>query len=321
MGAILVLGTGLLAGMGLIALASGIVAVMALVLIEKSRLHALVKRLDDTELRAAARFAVMAAVVLPLLPRGPYGPLGGIRPRELWLLVLFFSGLSFAGYIARRAVGARHGYPLAGLLGGLVSSTSVALTFARASREARQTRTALAYGVVAASTVMFVRVAVATSVLNADLARSLLPYLWPPFVAGLVIVLTGWRYTHEEPKSVEAPSNPLQLGAALQMTIMFQTVLFVVDLTRRFWGDAGIVPSGFVLGLTDMDALTISMARGAASGIPLETAARAVATGTLANTVLKLVVAVAVGGGRFRRVVALSLAAIGLVVAVTLALH
>ena len=35
----------------------------------------------------------MALVVLPLLPSGPYGPWGGIRPRELWALVLFFSGL------------------------------------------------------------------------------------------------------------------------------------------------------------------------------------------------------------------------------------
>ena len=88
-----------------------------------------------TELEAAARFAVMAVVILPLLPEGPYGPAGGIRPRELWALVLLFAGLSFAGYIARRVVGAKHGYPVAGLLGGLMSSTSVTLAFSRASRD------------------------------------------------------------------------------------------------------------------------------------------------------------------------------------------
>ncbi len=76
----------------------------------------------------------MAVVILPLLPEGPYGPLGGIRPRELWLLVLFFAGLSFAGFIARRSVGPDRGFPVAGLLGGLVSSTNVTLTFARLSR-------------------------------------------------------------------------------------------------------------------------------------------------------------------------------------------
>jgi uncharacterized membrane protein (DUF4010 family) len=94
----------------------------------------MVARIDDVSLRAAMRFGVMALVVLPLLPSGPYGPLGGVQPRELWALVLFFSGLSFLGYVARRAVGPEYGYLATGLLGGLISSTNVTFTFARASR-------------------------------------------------------------------------------------------------------------------------------------------------------------------------------------------
>ena len=88
-------------------------------------------RIDDEEMRAAARFGVMAVVILPLLPEGPVGPWGGIRPRELWMLVLFFSGISFAGYIAQRMFGAGRGYPVAGLLGGVVSSTNTTFSFAR----------------------------------------------------------------------------------------------------------------------------------------------------------------------------------------------
>ena len=132
--ALIVLAAGLLAGLGSVRLASGIIAVLTLLLVEKSRLHALVQRIDDVGLRSGVRFAVMAFVVLPLLPEGPYGPLGGIRPREIWALVLFFSGLSFAGYVARRVAGPGHGYLVTGLLGGLVSSTNVTLTFARTSR-------------------------------------------------------------------------------------------------------------------------------------------------------------------------------------------
>ncbi|MGB7218745.1 MAG: MgtC/SapB family protein [Vicinamibacterales bacterium] len=320
-GAIVVLGTGALSGLGHITLASGIVAVTTLILLEKSRLHAFVERLDDEELRAAARFAVMAVVVLPLLPAGPYGPLGGVRPRDIWLLVLFVSGLSFAGYIARRAIGASRGYPLAGLLGGLVSSTNVTLMFSRASRDSRQARIPLAYGVVAACTVLFVRVAITVSVLNSSLAWTLLPYLGPPFVVGVLILATGFHDARHEPTHLDVPTNPLQIGAALQMAAMFQAVLFAVDLMRRFWGDAGVIVSGAVLGLTDMDALTIAMARGASSGIPLEVAARAVATGILANTALKLALAVVIGRARFRRVVGASLAAIGLAIGASLALQ
>ncbi|MGE3888009.1 MAG: MgtC/SapB family protein, partial [Vicinamibacterales bacterium] len=132
--ALVVVGAGAAAGLGQTEVASGIVAVTALLLLEKSRLHTWIARVDIQELSAAFRFAVMAVVVLPLLPAGPYGPFGGVRPRELWLLVLFFSALSFSGYLARRIVGASRGYPVAGLLGGMVSSTSVTLSFARFSR-------------------------------------------------------------------------------------------------------------------------------------------------------------------------------------------
>ena len=120
---------------------------------------------------------------MPLLPAGPYGPLGGVRPRELWVFVLFFSGISFAGYIARLFVGARHGYLVAGLLGGIVSSTSVTLSFSRASRrEDESVGRPLAYGVLAACTTLFVRVGAATAVLSLPLALRLLPLIAAPFL-------------------------------------------------------------------------------------------------------------------------------------------
>jgi uncharacterized membrane protein (DUF4010 family) len=118
--ALVVLSAGVLAGTGylvLASLASAIVAITTLLLVEKSWLHAMIARIDDAGLRAGVRFAVMAVVILPLLPDGPYGPFGGVRPRQLWLFVLLFSGLSFIGYVARRFVGSERGFPVSGLLG------------------------------------------------------------------------------------------------------------------------------------------------------------------------------------------------------------
>ena len=132
---------------------SGVIAVTVLLLVEKSRLHALVARIDDDEMRAAARFGVMAVVILPLLPEGPFGPWGSIKPRELWVLVLFFTALSFGAYVARRLVGPGRGYTLAGLLGGLISSTNVTFTFARLSRQEQALSRALAVGT--ATTIAF----------------------------------------------------------------------------------------------------------------------------------------------------------------------
>ena len=95
--ALLVLALGVLAGLGFLELVSGATAVMVLALSEKERLRELVSRIGTGELRAALQFAVLALVVLPLLPAGSYGPLGGMQPRGLWVVVLLFSGLNFAG--------------------------------------------------------------------------------------------------------------------------------------------------------------------------------------------------------------------------------
>lgn len=305
--ALIVLAAGVLAGTGRLALASGVIAITTLFLVEKSSLHALAARLDDEGLRAAARFAVMAAVVLPLLPAGPFGPWNTVRPREVWLLVLFFSGLSFGAYLARRAIGARRGYSVAGLLGGLISSTNVTFTFARASRAHPVLDLSLGIGAVAACTVFFVRVGVATLVLNPPLARVLMNYLLPPFVIGLVAFVLGQRASDRQASQAPAPQNPLQLVAALQMAALFQAVLIAVEIVRRAWGDVGIVVSGAVLGLTDVDALTFSMARGAGGELTLALAARGIATGLMANTCLKLAVALVIGAPRFRRVVGATL--------------
>ena len=297
--AFVAIAAGLLSGLGYTAVASGIIAITVLLLVEKSQLHALVARLGDEELRAVARFAVMAVVVLPLLPRGPYGPLGGVKPQELWLLVLFFTGLSFIGYIARRVVGPAHGYPLTGALAGVVSSTNATLTFARLSRIRQQPSGTLATGAVAACTVLFPRVLIATSVLDARVARALLPYLAAPFVIGLAMVAL-WLRTQDDsgPDGGEA-ANPLQVWPALQMAATFQVVLFAVALVRGWFGEGGLLATGAVLGLTDVDALTISMTRSASTGIPPDTAARAIAIGIVANSAMKVTIAGVLGDRGF----------------------
>ena len=316
--ALVVIAAGLAAGMGWLALASGVIAVCTLLLVEKSQLHALVGRIADEELRAAARFGVMAVVVLPLLPEGPFGPFGGIRPRELWLLVLFFTGLSFAGYLARRMFGAERGYPFAGLLGGIVSSTNVTFTFARLSRRERMLSGPLALGAVGACTMLFPRVAIAASVLNLSVAKALLPYLVVPFAVGIITLYLWWRTNTDAVGPADMPSNPLQIVPALQMAVVFQVVLFAVSGVRYFFGERGLLFSGAVLGLTDVDALTISMAQTAGAGVAAEVAARAIAAGILMNCLLKMGLAVALGSDQFRRVTSVTLAAMSVTLAVLL---
>ena len=316
--AFVVLLAGVIAGLHKLRLASATIALTTLLLVEKSKLHSMVERIDDASLRAAFRFAVMAVVILPLLPTEPYGPLGGIRPRQLWAVVLFFSGLSFAGYLARRSVGSHRGYPIAGILGGVISSTNVTFSFARTSRREAGIGIPLASGVLAACAVMCVRVIVATVVLNVAVAIRLLPYLVGPLAVAALIAWFGIR-KQKEPASDEVnTSNPLQFKMALQMVVLFQLVLFAVRWAQGTWGELGAFISAGVLGLTDIDALVVSMAKDTGAQLPAATAATAIAIGVLSNTLLKLAVGAIIGVKQFRRVVGIGLSAVAVACALSI---
>ncbi len=310
--AIAVVLLGATAGFGELRLAAAVGAVIVLVLREKSAIHHFVERLGEVELRAGLQFAALALVILPVLPAGPFGPLGGIRPRELWTVVLIVSGLNFAGYLARRVVGHSHGMVIAGMLGGLISSTAVSMTFSRQSRDAAIRAAPLALGVVGACTVLLPRLALLTLVLWPPLTLALLPFFLPPLLVGAALVWFGLRGAGagvEGPAPAEGRS-PLRLGSAILLALGFQAVLMVMSLVRDRFGDVGVLASSALLGLTDMDALTLSMSRLAADeGVRL--AATAMAVGVLANTVLKLSVVMALGAGVFRRRAAMGLLALG----------
>jgi len=297
--AVVVIGAGIVAGIGQVQLSAAITTLTVLLLAEKPRLHAFVTRLDEPIMVAAARFAVMSAVILPLLPEGPFGPGPGFRPRGLWILVLLFSGLSFVGFIAQRARSSV-GYPLAGLLGGLVSSTSVSLTFARLSALQPQHTPALAAGTVAASTVLFIRVAVVVAILNRALLPQLAGYLLAPCLAALVALALTWRSVRDTKEQPTALRNPLKLQDSLEMALLFQLVLYGVFYMKAWVGDVGVMASGFVLGLTDVDALTLSMTRSVDAQLSVDLACRAIAIGIVANSLMKAVIALVIGSPRFK---------------------
>jgi uncharacterized membrane protein (DUF4010 family) len=311
--ALVVLALGVMAGLGERAMASAGAALLVLALAEKSRVQRWLALVDEQELRGALQFAVLALVVLPLLPSGAYGPYDAIRPRELWTVVLLFSGLNFLGYIARRVVGSERGYGVTGLLGGLVSSTAVTLHFSRQSRVEPAYAEALGLGVVAACTVLVPRVLVVSTLLQSGVGLAVLPYLVPPFVVGAgVVALVLWRARrrgpdnpretgeHPLPELSEA-RNPLGLIRSLQMAVAFQAVLLALAWVQAEIGMPGVLATAAALGLTDVDALTLSMSRLGADVALQPLAATAIGVGVLSNTALKLVLTLVLGAPAFRR--------------------
>ena len=115
--------------------------------------------------------------------------------------------------------------------------------------------------------------------------------------------------------------NPLQLAGALQMAVLFQVVLMAVHVAREWWGASGVLTSAAVLGLTDVDALTVSMARGVAQTVSPPIAATAIAVGVLANTGMKLGLALFFGSRRFRLIAGGALALMFMALGAALALR
>jgi uncharacterized membrane protein (DUF4010 family) len=342
--AIAVLAVGTMAGLGWLALASGLTALMAFALIEKSRVQEWLKKVDEHEMRAALQFAVLALVVLPLLPSGSFGPYDAIRPRELWIVVLLFSGLNFAGYVARQVVGNERGYGVTGLLGGLVSSTAVTLHFSRKSKDEPEYAEPLGLGVVAACTVLVPRVIIVSSLLEPNVGGAVLPFLALPFLVGAGIVTfvllresratksgqardnasrdsasrdnssrNDASQTNEPPTKVSnGVRNPLGLWQSVQMALAFQVVLLIIAWLQESVGTPGVLVTAFALGLTDMDALTLSMSRLGADETRRLLAATAIAVGLLANTLLKLTLTLALGSRAFQKRASTGLIALAL---------
>jgi len=308
--ALVVLAAGFLAGLGRMEIAGAMGAVTVLALAEKSRIHGFVGKIAPETLVAGARFAVLALVVLPFLPEGPFGPEPGFRPRELWAYVLVVSGVGFIAHVAQQAAGREHGFEWAGLLGGLVSSTGVTLTFARESREKRDASgAACAVAALVACVVVPLRMFALALAMRPRAALAAAPWLVAPFVASAAAAFVARRHV---PKTGDAAAsgNPLRLLPALQMAVAFQLVLYAVDWASRRHGSGGVLVTAGLAGLTDVDALAFSLSK---SGIDPDDAAtygRALAIGLAANTLFRLVIAVVVGRGTFRARVAAGLAVI-----------
>ncbi len=276
--------------------AGGLAVGVAALLRAKDFFHGMTMRFSDSDVRIFVQFAVLTAVILPVLPDADYGPFGFFNPRRVWLMVVFVSAIGLVGYVALRLRGQR-GLALTGFLGGLVSSTAVTLGFSRMSKDEPRFRSALIAGIVAASGLMYLRVLIEAATFAVDLARIL---LWP--LVGLFVLVEGIAvYWWLRPQGADADSdlevkNPLTLSTALQFGALYSAVIFVSKALHDRFSDAALSAVGAISGINDVDAITLSMADLVTrTGLDPVPAAKAVLAAVVVNTVVKAVLAAVLG--------------------------
>jgi uncharacterized membrane protein (DUF4010 family) len=290
------------------AVAAALGVAMTVLLALKLQTRILVRNLTPADVYATLTFAVITLIILPVLPAHSYGPppFDVLVPYNIWLMVVFISGISFLGYLLIKIVGGRRGVGLTGLLGGLASSTAVTLSFAQRSRTVAGLERPFALAILLAWSIMFIRVMVEVAVIN----PVLLGVVWIPLCAALVVCLAYCVYLYRaqslgKQEEQDKFKNPFELWPALTFGLVYAVILLAANAARMYLGDTGIYASSIASGLADVDAITLSLAKLSldARDLELHTAARGIVLAAVSNTLVKGSMVLGMGSMALRKVI------------------
>lgn len=304
--AIITLALGFLGGSGELALAIAGATIVTLMLALRTETHQLIGLLDEADVKALARYAVIAGAVFPFLPSGPYGPYGAWDLRTLWFVVILVTGFSFAGYVANRVFGARRGTIATAIIGGAYSSTAVTHSFAQrlGSGEVGGAENA---GIALATSVMYLRVIVLVAILANSVLRPFAVLIAPALmVGGIASVLLYRRAPHSTGPA--PPGNPIALLPAFSFVAFVAIAAVAARWAETRFGEEGIAILLLLMGSMDVDAAIVTAGGLEPGAISPDLAALALGGTVLANMCVKLGVTIAYAG-RNGRSAAWSLAA------------
>lgn len=289
---------------------------VTLLLLAKPWFRRQIPRLRRIELTATLQLAIVLAVVLPLLPVEARDPWGVLSPRKIGLFIVLIAGISYVGYVLNRLLGASRGAGLAGLVGGLASSTAVTAAMAQQSRTDARMVLPGQVATFLANTVMFVRVLVVTALIDRSIAAVLAAPLG--LMGAIMLAGAGWKQLalRNEDRGADhdgelvALSNPFALVPALKWGVVLSLVLVASAVAQQHFGDRGLYVTAAASGLADVDAVTLAVSRQSHDGtLPTTVASLAITIAVVANTLVKGSMAVFMGRKGFGRPIALVFAA------------
>jgi uncharacterized membrane protein (DUF4010 family) len=289
-------------------IAIAISVLLTILLSLKVELHQFVRHLSKSDIIATLKFAVITAIILPILPDRVFGfhPFNIFNPFKLWLFVVFISGVSFIGYILIKVLGTKKGIGITGLLGGLASSTAVTFNFSAKSKENPQESKTFALGIIIAWSIMFLRLAAALAFLNLLLFKHLIIPLFLCFLVGFIFYVFAFIIQKTEKKYHEfAINNPFEISLAIKFGLLFILILFVSRAAQIYLGNNGIFLSSFFAGLADVDAVAYSISKlcSDANSLDITSASQAIIIAAIANTLLKGIVVFFGGSSQLKKIV------------------
>jgi uncharacterized membrane protein (DUF4010 family) len=284
--ALVTLALAFVAGSGTPGLAVAGSALVTLVLALRVELHRFIDKLDEEDIKAGARYAVIAAAVLPFLPSGRYGPYGALNPQKLWMVVVLVTGFSFLGYVGNRLFGAKHGTLATAAIGGAYSSTAVTQSLAQrlGSGEAGGAEPA---GIALATAVMYLRIIILVALLA---TRLLLDFTLVTLPALVTAWAAAWWLYRKAPRHAgpAPPGNPIALLPALGFVIFVAAAAVAAAWAQGRFGQQGLAVLLLVMGSMDVDVAIVTAGGLPPDAIPALLAALALAGTNVANMSVKI---------------------------------
>ena len=286
-------------------LAIALAILETVILAVKKTAHRYVEIIKEEELLDTLKMGIIALVILPLLPNTTLDPFEVLNPRNIWLMVVLVSLISYVGYVMIRIFGTEKGLSITGVLGGLVSSTAVATTMAAEAKAHKEVIPSAVFATIIASCTMFPRILLEVFVVNRALFFPLLFPLASMTVIGVVMAFLLFRKRETIDANVNL-DDPFKISPALKFGAFFAFVLLVSKLASIYFGQAGIYAASLVAGLADVDAITLSLATLAkTSQMEERVAVAAITLAAMTNTLVKLSITYILGTREFGSRVAL----------------
>ncbi len=243
---------GVLVGLGYVIEAVASAIAIALLLVQRQKVHAAVKTVTLAEIIDGLIFAIIAFVIYPVIPATPQLFLGYLIDLQLaWKLVVVGSLLSFVAHLLTKYLHEK-GALLAAFFGGAVSSIGVIYLFL--------------HNVVKRPSVL--RLALVVSSAGAYFADLVLILFVEPrllFTAGIAVGATAFAlflftvlYNREADFRGVVFSKPLSLAFVAEFAVLFFLVKLFSDFLTVSLGETGLVLSSFIGGFASSTAVFAS---------------------------------------------------------------
>ncbi len=294
---------GVLTGTGY-TLQATIIAIITFTLLSyKKLLHRFSHSLSAMDMRQTVQFLIVTVVILPILPDKDYGPFGALNPQQIWLMVVLICGVGFAAYTAIKVLGQRAGLGLTGLLGGLVSSTAVTLAMSRLVHSNPKLQTQCVFAILLACATMFPRVWILTLIFNPQITLQLLAPILVIVLFTLIPSIMLWRKSGGELQGdhFDPELNPLSLRMALTFGALFAGIMLLTHAAQYYFGDAGIMGIAVLSGLSDVDAITLSLSQMPPASLPTALAVKGILLACASNSAVKLTIGLTIAPPDARR--------------------